>query len=98
MKTISSEIDFSLYFHDAPLPPRTDLVAVLQHWAVHRPDRVAFHFTDGEGDEISLTYSQLDAAARNVGGYLQKQGAAGQRVLLIYPPVLDFVIGFFGCL
>ena len=98
MKTIASEIDFSLYFHDAPLPPRTDLVAVLQHWAVHRPDRVAFYFNDGEGEEISLTYSQLDAAARNVGGYLQKQGAAGQRVLLIYPPVLDFVAGFFGCL
>ena len=98
MKTMASEIDASLYFHGAPLPPRSDLVAVLQHWAVHRPDRVAFYFTDGEGEEISVTYSQLDALARNVGGYLQKQGAAGQRVLLIYPPVLDFVAGFFGCL
>ena len=98
MKTITREIDFSLYFTDAPLPPRTDLAAVLQHWAVHRPDRVAFYFTDGEGEVISLTYSQLDAAARNVGGYLQKHGAAGQRVLLVYPPVLDFVVGFFGCL
>ncbi|MCC6508134.1 MAG: aminotransferase class I/II-fold pyridoxal phosphate-dependent enzyme [Pirellulaceae bacterium] len=98
MKTIASEIDFSLYFDGAHLPPRTDLAAVLQHWAVHRPDRVAFFFSDGEGDEISLTYAQLDAAARNVGGYLQKQGAAGQRVLLVYPPVLDFVVGFFGCL
>ncbi len=98
MKTMASEIDFSLYFHGSPLPPRTDLVAVLQHWAVHRPDRVAFYYSDVEGDELSLTYAQLDAAARNVGGYLQKQGAAGQRVLLVYPPVLDFVIGFFGCL
>lgn len=99
MKTIASEIDFSLYFHGAPLPPRTDLAAVLQHWAVHRPDRVAFYFTDGVGgDDIALTYAQLDAAARNVGGYLQKLGAAGQRVLLVYPPVLDFVVGFFGCL
>lgn len=99
MKTLASEIDFSLYFHGAPQPPRSDLAAVLQHWAVHRPERVAFYYTDGdEGQEISLTYAQLDAAARNVGGYLQKLGASGQRVLLVYPPVIDFVIGFFGCL
>ena len=99
MKTVAGEIDFSLYFHGAPVPPRSDLPAVLQHWAVHRPERIAFYYTDGDdGRDISLTYAQLDAAARNVAGYLQKLGAAGQRVLLVYPPVLDFVIGFFGCL
>ncbi len=99
MKTVASEIDFSLCFSDVPQPPRTDLVAVLQHWAVHRPDRVAFYYTDGDQQtESSLTFAQLDAAARNVGGYLQKLGASGQRVLLLYPPVIDFVVGLFGCL
>ena len=99
MKTVASEIDFSLYFEGAPLPPRSDLAAVLQHWAVHRPDRTAFYYTDAQGGEdISLTYAQLDAAARNVAGYLQKLGAAGQRILLVYPPAIDFVVGFFGCL
>ncbi len=97
------------YFEDRPLnlerylgsqpPPRTDLVAVLQHWAKVRGDSPAFYFADREGDEDQcLTYSQLDAAARNLGGYLQKLGGTGQRVLLLYPPVMDFVIGFFGCL
>lgn len=83
-----------------PFPPRTDLVSVLQHWASVRGDLPAFYFTDGEnfGDDQCLTFAELDAAARNVAGYLQKNGAAGQRVLLLYPPVLDFVIGFFGCL
>lgn len=99
MKTVAGEIDFSLYFEGAPLPPRSDLAAVLQHWAVHRPDRPAFYYTDAQGGEdISLTYAQLDAAARNVAGYLHKLGAAGQRILLVYPPVIDFVVGFFGCL
>jgi 8-amino-7-oxononanoate synthase/acyl carrier protein len=81
-------------------PPRTDLVSVLQHWASIRPDSPAFYFTDGENpqDDQCLTFSQLDAAARNVAGHLQKHNAGGQRVLLLYPPVLDFVIGFFGCL
>ncbi len=83
-------------------PPQTDLVAVLRHWAQYRPDCPAFYFTDGENAEadICLTFAELDAAARNVAGYLQTYGqiTSGQRVLLVYPPVLDFVIGFFGCL
>lgn len=81
-------------------PPRTDLVAVLQHWAEVRGDEPAFYFTDAENfdNDQRLTFAELDAAARNVAGYLQKLGGAGQRVLLVYPPVLDFVIGFFGCL
>lgn len=82
------------------VPPRTDLVAVLQHWAAERGEQPAFYFTDGEEgeDDLCLTFAELDLAARNVAGYLQKLGGKGQRVLLLYPPVLDFVIGFFGCL
>lgn len=84
----------------ANVPPRTDLIAVLQHWAQVRGDQPAFYFTDGEeeDDDLRLTFAELDLAARNVAGYLQKLGGKGQRVLLLYPPVLDFVIGFFGCL
>lgn len=83
-----------------PIPPRTNLVAILQHWAKERADDPAFYFTDGENPEADqcVTFSELDQAARNVAGYLQKLGATGQRVLLVYPPVLDFVAGFFGCL
>lgn len=83
------------------IPPRGDLVAVLQHWADVKPDAPAFYFTDGEHPEedLCLTFAELNSAAKTVAGYLQKSGTtAGERVLLIYPPVLDFVIGFFGCL
>lgn len=85
--------------HD-PLPPRSDLVRVLQHWAKVRGDQPAFYFTDAEdvAKDQCITFGQLDAAARNLAGYLQKQNATGQRVLLVYPPVIDFLIGFFGCL
>jgi 8-amino-7-oxononanoate synthase/acyl carrier protein len=82
------------------VPPRSDLVRVLQHWAKVRPDNPAFYFTDGENfnQDQCLTFGQLDSAAKHLAGYLQKHNAQGQRVLLVYPPVLDFVIGFFGCL
>ncbi|MEM7559621.1 MAG: AMP-binding protein [Planctomycetota bacterium] len=83
------------------IPPRTDLVAILQYWAQKTPDRIAFYFTDGENgdDDLQVTFKELDAQARNLAGYLQNAGVnKGERVLLIYPPVLDFVAGFFGCL
>ncbi|HEX5709232.1 MAG TPA: fatty acyl-AMP ligase, partial [Pyrinomonadaceae bacterium] len=54
--------------------------------------------TDGETNEVSLTYAQLERRARAVGAWLQSSGASGERVLLLYPPGLDFVAAFFGCL
>jgi len=80
--------------------PRSDLVSVLQHWAKVRTDKPAVYFTDGENyaADQCLTFGQLDAAARKVAAYLQRFNASGQRVLLMYPPVIDFVVGFFGCL
>ncbi len=89
-----------LQYIDPPLPPRTNLVDIVQHWARVRGDLTAFSFSDGENFDAdeTLTFAELDQAARSVAGYLQKNGAAGQRVLLLYPPVLDFVVGFLGCL
>jgi acyl-CoA synthetase (AMP-forming)/AMP-acid ligase II len=45
-----------------------------------------------------LSYAGLDLRARAIGAALQRQGAAGQRALLLYPPGLEFVAAFFGCL
>jgi amino acid adenylation domain-containing protein len=46
----------------------------------------------------SLTVGELDARARALGGALQHAGAAGERVALLFPPGLDFIVAFFGCL
>lgn len=48
--------------------------------------------------EESLSYGELDARARQVASWLQDGHRPGERVLLIYPPGLDFLAGFFGCL
>ncbi len=79
--------------------PSTHLVDRLQYWANTRPNSIAFHFTDGEtNDDLSLTYAQLDHAARAVAVELLKDLKPGDRAILMYPPGLDFVIGYFGCL
>src|SRR6185503_17310127 len=61
-------------------------------------DAVSFYFTDGESEEVTWTYADLDRRARAIAVALTSSGLAGERVLLLYPPGLDFVAGFFGCL
>ncbi|QSQ25697.1 LLM class flavin-dependent oxidoreductase [Pyxidicoccus parkwayensis] len=53
---------------------------------------------DVDGPTEEWTFAHLDARARSLGAQLQAQGAAGERALLLYPPGLEFVAGFMGCL
>jgi acyl-CoA synthetase (AMP-forming)/AMP-acid ligase II/acyl carrier protein len=77
----------------------TNLVDVLRWRAIHEPDRVAFRFLlDGELDEVSLTYAQVDRRARAVASLLERQDARGERALLLYPPGFDYIVAFLGCL
>src|SRR5262245_15098650 len=75
------------------------LVELLRWRAIHQVDLRAYTFLlDGEREEVSLTYTELDGQARTIGAQLQKVTRTGEKVLLLYPPGLDFVVAFFGCL
>lgn len=75
------------------------LLHLLRHRGVSQPHQLGYTFlADGEREEASLTYGELDRKARSLGAWLQQLGAARQRVLLLYPPGLDYLAGFFGCL
>lgn len=83
----------------APHARGPNLVEVLREWAAERPAANAFAFLlDGESREIRWDYAELDTRARSIAAHLQVIGAAGRCVLLLYPPGLDFIAGFFGCL
>jgi phthiocerol/phenolphthiocerol synthesis type-I polyketide synthase C len=74
------------------------LVELMRQRAERYREKVAFDFTaDGE-EHRRLTYDELDIRARTIASTLQRQGAAGERVLLLCPSGLDFIAGFFGCL
>ncbi len=80
-------------------PLTATLVELLRRRARERPDEVVYTFLlDGEAEEALLTYGELDARARAVAALLAEHGAAGERALLLYPPGLDYVTAFFGCL
>jgi amino acid adenylation domain-containing protein len=70
------------------------------HWrAINQPDRTAYSFlVDGESEDIHLRYAELDRQARAIAALLQSLCAFKERVLLLYPPGLDYVAAFFGCL
>jgi acyl-CoA synthetase (AMP-forming)/AMP-acid ligase II len=77
----------------------TNLVDLLRDKAMRQPDDLAFTFlADGEQEECGLTYAELDRRARAAAGWLQTMRLEGQRALLVYPPGLDYVAAFFGCL
>ena len=74
-------------------------VELLCHRSVTQSDVQAFTFlVDGENVKATLTYQQLDSQARAIASQLQAKGAAGDRALLLYPPGLDYLAAFFGCL
>lgn len=45
-----------------------------------------------------MTYATLDERARAIAATLQEKSAPLERALLLYPPGLEYVAAFFGCL
>ncbi len=75
------------------------LIRVLRRHADERPRQPAcVHLLNGQADHPSLTYAQIDRRARAIAARLQDMDCSGQCVLLVYPPGLDFITAFFGCL
>ncbi|MFE0512309.1 fatty acyl-AMP ligase [Streptomyces sp. NPDC058964] len=70
------------------------------HASIH-PDRTAYRYLvtgDTEGEVQHLTYGRLAARSRAVAAWLQEHGLAGSRAMLLYPPGLEFISGYLGCL
>ncbi len=58
----------------------------------------AYRFLRDETSEDVRTWVELDRRARAIGVMLRAMGAAGTNVLMLYPPGIDFIDGYFGCL
>src|SRR5690349_5941385 len=76
----------------------TDFVSLLRHRAASPSDGRAIAFLASDGTETGLDHRELDRRARAIAATIQDRGLAGERALLLYPPGLDYVAGFFGCL
>ncbi|WP_176444344.1 type I polyketide synthase [Rhodococcoides kyotonense] len=51
-----------------------------------------------DGDITDTTYSSLAKRSRAIGATLQQRELIGRNALMLYPPGMDFVEAFYGCM
>ncbi|HEY5935070.1 MAG TPA: fatty acyl-AMP ligase [Kofleriaceae bacterium] len=73
-----------------------DLIQMLEDRRGATPDRRAFHWVEPGGEPRALTYAELFDRAISVAAHLQARPRADGLVVLLYPPGLEFVVGFWG--
>ena len=84
--------------HTTPEASAT-LVELLRTRSHIQSDQNLYTFLNDSGEgEALLTYQALDQQARTIGAALQQAFRPGERALLLYPPGLDYIAAFFGCL
>lgn len=72
---------------------------LLDRRSFQQPQHIAYIFlADGENEEYHITYAELAARAKQIAIQIQKVSVGGERVLLLYPPGIDYICAFFGCL
>ena len=79
--------------------PPADLLAVFETWVAQKPAALVHTFLEGDGSESdSYTMGQLNQATNGVAALIAAKVKPGERALLCYPPGLDFLVAFYGCL
>ncbi len=80
----------------------TSIPAALETRAQQQPDDVAFTFLDYEVDPDgfaeTLTWGELYQRVRVVARELTRHGSAGDRVAIMAPQGLDYIVGLLGAL
>lgn len=74
------------------------VVSLLRMRAEQQADSVAYTFVSAAGRSAEITYAELDKRAGAVGSVLSNLHVYGKPVLLLYPPGIEYISAFFGCL
>jgi acyl-CoA synthetase (AMP-forming)/AMP-acid ligase II len=77
----------------------TDIISVLRRRAQDTPEQEVYTFLiDGVEEGDRLTFGELDLRVRAAAAVIATHARPGDRALLVYPPGLDFIVAFLGCL
>lgn len=77
------------------------LIDILRNRAIQTPDHVLYTMFNGKGVEVdSLSCHSLFKKAKRIGAFLLDKGHLniGDHVSLIFPPGLELIASFYGCL
>jgi len=72
----------------------------LDRLAVEHPDKLLYSYLDLNGNPVeSYTYQSFLQRTHAIAGHLRKLGrfTTGDRLLLAYPPGLEMICAFYGC-
>ena len=76
-----------------------NLLDVLTYWAKVQPERKAYTMLDSNGTEDSyITYGDLYSKATEIAQFLLANQLQFSNAVLIYPPGIEFIVAFWGCL
>ncbi len=80
----------------------SSFVDILRDRAEKIPDQLAFVYLNFNGDaepgESRITYRELDEKAQAIAATFQTHHAFGERAMLLYPPGLEYIAAYMGCL
>jgi fatty acid CoA ligase FadD32 len=83
-------------------PEGMNLVRHVEKWAKVRGDKLAYRFvdfsTERDGEHRDLTWSEFSARNRAVGARLEQVTQPGDRIAILCPQDLDYLVAFFGAL
>src|SRR5215471_18146695 len=89
----------AVHISTIPKAGTSSLVELLRQRAAGRFNGANYVFSnDGESEETSWSYADVDSKARCIAAALQSRGLEGRHAVLLYPPGLEFIAAFFGCL
>ncbi|HLN52359.1 MAG TPA: AMP-binding protein [Lentimicrobium sp.] len=71
---------------------------ILRIHAESNPEKTAYiYLRDGENDEEKITFRELYNSSLNIAVKLKELGAEGERILMLFPPGMEFIKAIFGC-
>ena len=83
-------------------PDGASIVEHVERWAKVRGDKLAYRFldfsTERDGVARDLTWAQFSARNKAVAARLQQVTQPGDRVAILCPQNLDYLVAFFGAL
>jgi fatty acid CoA ligase FadD32 len=83
-------------------PDNTNLVRHVEKWAKVRGNKLAYRFldfsTERDGVARDISYSDFSTRNRAVGARLQQVTQPGDRIAILCPQNLDYLVAFFGAL
>ena len=84
------------------LPPGTTLISLIERNIASVGDAVAYRYLDhsgsGEPHVVELTWAELGLRLRAVGARIQELAGRGDRVAVLAPQGLEYIVGFLGAM